>query len=424
MRGEAVDEKWFNHFSEIRVRYDKLVTPDPFSFSKDADELFNFSYSHLQEADFSTIKAKLASLRSLVESEKTISLPAYTLWIKKIEEVEGQINLLDTLRTSLYGQNETDANVQDLIMSVIARPDEDILALTLAELYDRLLAENKVEVLNQLGFADNLAANGQYSSLAKNFPFVFVSAPDFTDKSQLNIESLKTAFDEVLKQKGLYGIWKVKIDETGKYKRVSVFYQNQVIMLPSRYLDFEKKVEVTISHKKLLRLIAHELDTHVERSSNGLSSRLKLLSVGLDSYVAAEEGLATYREQKVLGTGKYFAGFYPYLSVCLALGLDREGAVRTPHELFNLLKTIFSALNHLDDQKATYEAIKRVMRTYIGFRGKYIINTKDLNYRAGNIKIHKLMYEDKTGDDVLNVGIYDPTNKIHLEMLKQLEVLN
>lgn len=423
---DAVDEKWFDYFNEIRVRYDKLVTPDPFSFNANQeldDKSFDFSYSHLKGADFSQIKNKINNLRSLIDAEQTDSYPAYVLWSRKLDEVESQVELLSAIRSYLHETNKcTYREVQDLMHRVICNPEKNILRLTLAELLDRLRLKGSIEVLAQLGIEKDLVGD-DYGSIVKDYPFVYLPHKEINNRNQVSIDDLRASFEVELKNKGLDSIWKVKIDESGKYKRVSVFYRNKIIMLPSRYLDIGRINKNTVSQKKLVRLIAHEIHTHVERSSNGLKSRLKLLSVGLDKYVSAEEGLATFREQRALGSGKYFAGFYPYLSVCLALGLDRDGYTRTPYELYKILKAIFMELDYKDESKASYAAMKRVMRTYIGFKDKYLINTKDLNYREGNMKIHKFIYESESGDDVLDVGIYDPTNVIHVENLKELGIL-
>ncbi len=46
------------------------------------------------------------------------------------------------------------------------------------------------------------------------------------------------------------------------------------------------------------RLIVHELGTHVRRACNGFKTGLMNLGLGLSGYMATEEGLASYMEQK------------------------------------------------------------------------------------------------------------------------------
>lgn len=172
-------------------------------------------------------------------------------------------------------------------------------------------------------------------------------------------------------------------------------------------------------------LLIHEIGTHLMRARNGTASPLLLLGRGLDHYETAEEGIATVREQAVRGELKDFEGLDGYLAVSLALGLD--GQPRNFRELYDVMQPYLywrfvkkgyrTALT-----KSKNWAWYRCLRVFLGTSGLTpgACYTKDIIYRAGNIKIWNLIKQNPESLKKFNIGKYDPTNQAHLEIIKKL----
>lgn len=427
---DAIDEVWFGHFLKIKVKYDKLLTPDPSSvlFSNEgemSEQSFKLNYSFLKKENFFDVSERISNLRALIEADVTIQSAASVLWTAKLIQIENQISLLKSIQ-SLMIQPATPAlleSTQRFLNETIGTPNQEIFDLSLAELNFKLDKKEKKSLLRDVNLHNATGVALSYEDLLKKFPFVKFERLKLDVQERVDIETLKSILESELTKLSLKDNWVVKIDSENKYKRVLVFYANKTIILPSSKIDLLDGIDYKITYKKCLRLVAHEIKTHVLRSSNGFNSKLKLLSVGLDSYAEAEEGLATFREQEDLGTGKYFAGFNSYLAIGLAFGMDRGNSKRSPHELFELLVPVYHSLYFKDIRKAQYAALKRVLRTYVSFDAGYLINTRDLYYRSGNIKIHAFYSDSQMSEESINAGIFDPTNEVHVQELRKLGVI-
>jgi hypothetical protein len=66
----------------------------------------------------------------------------------------------------------------------------------------------------------------------------------------------------------------------------------------ARHREVRVKSDSHFSAEDRDRLIVHELRTHVRRACNGFQSGLQNLGLGLRDYMATEEGLASWMEQK------------------------------------------------------------------------------------------------------------------------------
>ncbi len=66
----------------------------------------------------------------------------------------------------------------------------------------------------------------------------------------------------------------------------------------ARHREVRVKSDSIFTYEDRDRLIVHELQTHVRRACNGFRSGLLNLGLGLPNYMATEEGVASYMEQK------------------------------------------------------------------------------------------------------------------------------
>lgn len=170
-------------------------------------------------------------------------------------------------------------------------------------------------------------------------------------------------------------------------------------------------------------MVAHEIGTHVARRTNGERSKLQLLGLGLDRYIRAEEGIATYNQQLVEGA-KEFAGVPRYLSVAVAKGVD--GTPRDFRETFEVIKDyrLLSSIKKNTDAAAetAYNDCVRIFRgTTCNTPGA--IYPKDMAY-FGNRAIWALVNKYSNAVEYFSIGKYDPTNEEHVALLSQLGILD
>lgn len=123
--------------------------------------------------------------------------------------------------------------------------------------------------------------------------------------------------------------------------------------------------DARFSDAELDRLVVHELGTHVARAVNGRSQPVELLGVGIPGYLATEEGLAVWHEQKWLGldaaTMRRYALRVLAIDSALQAGFwetfEMIAEFATPEEAFSLvqrakrgLKDLRSPGSHVKDQ--------------------------------------------------------------------------
>ncbi len=115
------------------------------------------------------------------------------------------------------------------------------------------------------------------------------SAPDIDDDKgeRLNAWAMADAMRDALGRMEIEG-WKVVV--LGEMSaRMSV---------SARHKEVRIKSDSAFSLPDRDRLIVHELGTHVQRACNGFATGLLNLGLGLPGYMATEEGLASWMEQK------------------------------------------------------------------------------------------------------------------------------
>lgn len=182
-------------------------------------------------------------------------------------------------------------------------------------------------------------------------------------------------------------------------------------------------------------ILVHENGVHVQRRVNGDKTGDPLLGgLGLPWYLASEEGITTILQQAVEGTiGE--SGEQYYLAIGLTRGFDgKPRDFRDAYELelrrrimADYLKKDEGTDGSLDKQKSqAYATIVRVRR---GTRAELpgVAYTKDSVYFLGNQKMWETMLsivdlpaqERDAAFNLLMAAKYDPTNQLHLRIVKK-----
>lgn len=143
-----------------------------------------------------------------------------------------------------------------------------------------------------------------------------------------------------------------------------------------------------ISPRRAKQLLAHEIETHVLRRENGLSSGINLLSKGVAGYLATEEGLAIYTQEQV-APGRYFEpGFWDAYAAALA---SSHSFADTYARLKEKRNEFYQAIKRTDhEQRAEASAYRLCLKTYRGMwnpdaPGKYY--PRGVVYLDGHHKI-------------------------------------
>jgi len=240
------------------------------------------------------------------------------------------------------------------------------------------------------------------------------------DIPDVSTEALEKAFSLALETLQAEG-WKVVVDPD----RVTLFVsQNrQTVYIPPGYI---KSVE------ECRAIMVHEIGTHVARRLHGERSKLKLLGLGLDRYEAGEEGVATMREQAVMGEElKDFVHYDRYLAIALAKGVDGE-----PRDFRGVYDILYPTIRFRQlaegksEEEATSYAREQAWTLCVRtFRGtdcthKGVCYTKDMAYREGNIATWLLMSKDLSDGMFFNVGKFDASSQRHIQVLTQLGILD
>jgi len=175
--------------------------------------------------------------------------------------------------------------------------------------------------------------------------------------AQYDSPYIKKFFEDKLEALGVAG-WKVIIGDPGQFLAVSIAHEHHEIRIP-----YEKSVE----EKELQGLAEHEIGTHIVRRTNGELSPLGLLGTGLDQYLSAEEGFATYREQIITGMNHIIG--IPTVAIGLAIGVG--GIQRGFRETYSAFISMFLAASSIENNEERERAAKDMAwnRTVRIFRG-------------------------------------------------------
>lgn len=251
--------------------------------------------------------------------------------------------------------------------------------------------------------------NNLQSELFNLFPFLQLA----NTLEELDAHQIVSILNKALSNIGAEG-WTSEISN-GSRTAICVMNRKKTVQVPKT-----RKIPSLVIGK----LIAHEICTHVYRSTVAEHSPLQLLRYGLEHYLMAEEGLATATEQILSGKWKDFSGEDKYFAIGLVQGLD--GTKRDFRAIYEIMKEYYFLKFPSKDSAALKEkAWKLCVRIFRGTPSnqKGVCYTKDIIYREGNIKIWQLLIENPAMYPHLFLGKYDPTNSTHIAALKELRLL-
>ena len=292
-----------------------------------------------------------------------------------------------------------------------------------------------VEHVKELIIANQESENNEKQAaiqrLRQLFDGVSMEAGEGADKSILpdgqnipgtlaSVDEAVEAFENALQEIGA-DEWKVVVDSKAGISNFSVSQEHKVVRIPSE----EKLLAREISKKKLQGLLEHEIKTHVARRSNGERSKLQLLGLGLDRYLKAEEGVATYAEQQVTGA-KEFAGVPRFLAIALAKGINGKPLdFQQTHMLMTDYRLLASPKKDVTLEQARSTAYNDCVRIFRGTTCKTpgAVYPKDMSY-FGNRAIWTLVSKNSDVVETFTVGKYDPNNDEHVALLTQLGILD
>lgn len=419
---EKLDVRWYGRFEAVNFEdYEKLTGNKDIREKTKSDflsgEIVNPSldYPELEQFDLDNREEELLSLKEdILEMEQNEA-------VKKIyrTKINESLATLRMLRATRDGDDRRFSRYADFIYGKPETGDVGYIVQHVKE----LIAQN-IE-------SENIEKQHAAERLQEVFRDISIDSGEGADKSILpqgqdipgRVESVDEAvevFEEALQEIGADD-WRVVVDNETGVSNFSVSQEHKIVRVPSE----DKLLARNISIKKLRGLIEHEIKTHVARRSNGEHSKLQLLGLGLDRYLKAEEGIATYAEQQVTGA-KEFAGVPRFLSIALAKGLSgKKLDFRHTHSIMSDYRLLSSpkknaTLEHA--QTIAYNDCVRIFRgSTCGTPGA--VYPKDMAY-FGNRTIWTLVSENSDVVVTFTVGKYDPNNNEHVALLTQLGILD
>lgn len=416
---EAVDGKWFEKISELAnfADYEYLDgdglerETKKHAFLRGESVYPTLDYPGLDKFDFEGRELGLLNLkREILKNEKDEIVARVYRW--KINEKLAELRML---KASREGDDGKFSRYCEFVYGV---PDENVFRYTLKKI---ILAAEKAKDSEQEMIAgaarrilNEFAGVSLETDIAKE-NFGLEKLKSLKDEGEFSSYEIAWAFYGALHEHAAKD-WKIIVDSESGRSAVHVSQESKEVVIPE-----DRKVKFS----KLKSLIAHEIGTHVARRENGKRSRLRLLELGLDRYLTGEEGVATFEEQKILGSND-FAGFDGHLAISLAKGLD--GKPRAFREVFSLLRDYYF-INSKKDlheawKNAQDSAYKRCVRTFRGTtcHTPGVCFTKDIVYREGNIGVWNIVKENPEEEKRFMVGKFDPSNTRHVWILQQLGI--
>jgi hypothetical protein len=216
--------------------------------------------------------------------------------------------------------------------------------------------------------------------------------------------------------------WTLQVASSAR-TRFAVSPFSQVVHIPNQTQLLRRPKKLTDVHTAALA--EHEIGVHVRRAHEGMNSPLKLLQVGLDSYLPGEEGLAGYVQQQIEGASEFY-GFDRYFAACLATGMD--GTKRDFRAVFSIMTDYYTLKYAAEDEvnaaafRAAWDVCVRIFRGTSG-QTPGTICTKDIVYLEGNIGIWHLISDKPDVFESLFLGKFNPLLSRHVKSLQTLGIL-
>ena len=217
--------------------------------------------------------------------------------------------------------------------------------------------------------------------------------------------------------------WTLQVSEGSARTRFAVSPLSQIVHIPNQTQLSLRPKKLTDIHVEALA--EHEVGVHARRAYEGGKSPLKLLQVGLDSYLPGEEGLAGYVQQQIEGADEFY-GFDRYFAACLAIGMD--GTKRDFRAVFSIMTDYYTLKFAVADEadvapfRAAWDVCVRIFRGTTG-QTPGTICTKDIVYLEGNIGIWHLISDKPHIFESLFLGKFNPLLSRHVKSLHTLGIL-
>jgi hypothetical protein len=415
---DSLDDVWYEKFKEVGAFADfeylsgnkNIREVEKQKFLKNEVENPELDYPGLEKFNFEDREKRLLELKDEIIKNETNSI-IKQLYRWKLNEKIAELRMLKATK------NKNDRRFELYSKFIYGNPEKEIYNYTLLQL--KKIVDEKITSPDA---KIRSAAQKIHQELFEKPPLkTKIDATEFRseaikfeDQSEYGSAEIKTAFENALAAYRLSG-WRV-IVEKEKTGAINVSQEKKEVAIPK---------ERRLRNPNLQALIKHEIGTHVLRREAGEKSKLKLLGLGLDRYLKGEEGIATYREQEILGLEE-FTGLDGHLAISLANGLD--GKKRTFREVFEILQNFY----FISSKKERTEALKlasnsawdRCIRTFRGTTCKTpgACFTKDIVYREGNIGIWNVVKNNPEEIRRFSIGKYDPANPRHIWILEQLGI--
>ncbi len=429
MNQQSLDSKWFDTLRNVYDGVPSRLVAGRYNsarkqFFDSGDPAPRFVYDTISDPKFEEKKETLLVLQEDIALCDETHPVVKKLYLEKIQEKLALLNLVK-IASVIVSQDRLDVQQANRFVALTNRVFGPVqphifahaCAIALRQLTDMPVVTGKPALLSSV--ASVLESGSALSSFEiKNLSLPASLAEDSViTEQQLVIER----FRSVLHEHGLYH-WKV--EPGNRYQTTFVVKpKRHRIIVPNKTALCARAGKALLTERKLRALIEHEM-VHVLRYERGITSRLKLLAVGLPGYYAGEEGYATYCEQQIHGAADYAGGKY-YIAAGLAVGLDRGGEPRNFREMYNFMHDWY-CLEEKDGQRDPQKlAFHFCSVLFKGVRGHNpgVILTLQTGYREGNIAVHKTMEECPVWKKFGHIGKYDFTNSAHITALQELEIL-
>lgn len=419
---ESLDDEWYERFKEIGSFADYSYLNGDENFRENqknkfiSGEIMNpeLDCPFLKNFNFIETEAYLINLKSdILKKESNETIRQLYRW-----RINEKLAALRMLRATQDGDDKKFLKYSKFIYG---QPEKDIYEYTISQI--KKLVDSKLFHPNpEINAAADRINTELFEALMNNETSINTDGLELPEKKSLKNEEefsakdIKTAFEEALIKHNIVG-WNIVIDTTSNTS-INVNQGRKEIFIPQKRI---------LKKTNLESLIEHEIGTHVLRRERGEKSKLRLLGLGLDRYSRGDEGIATFREQQILGATE-FAGLDGHLAIALALGVD--GKKRDFRQVFEILRDFYfikSSKSTVEAREsATNSAWNRCVRTFRGTTCKTpgACFTKDMVYREGNIGIWALSRENSPELGRISVGKYDPINPRHIWILNQLGITN
>lgn len=417
---EAFDTKWFVRLEDVIFDDYEQLAGDNRDAAKQAflkGEVDNpqLDYPKLESFNIEEREKKLVELKQeiLAHEQNEVIQKVYRA---KINEMLAQLRML---KAAKEGNDRTFKRYSEFIYGTPAPEHMGYVSSVFKTRAEKVLAsgddEQKAAARRILNVLQNTAAHE--SDMVG--PEILIDKEDVSVPVQSMGEIVHEVWQE-LQNKGVYD-WDVALTPNTAF---SASQETKTINIPEKTAD--KIAAGKFSSQQLAGLIAHEVRTHAVRRARGERSKLRLLGIGLDRYLAGEEGVATYREQQVEGTSE-FAGLGHYFNIGIATGFF-DGEPRDFRKTFELVRDYkIMTMKKSDERynKASDSAWTSCVRI---FRGTTCatpgaVFTKDLAY-MGNREIWTLVSKNSDAVMTFDLGKFDPTRKDHIAVLSQLGILD